>query len=59
VTLSVFNTLGQEVATLVNAELAAGYHQTTFDASTLPSGIYLYRLKAGDFLETKSLLLLK
>jgi hypothetical protein len=59
VTLFVFNTLGQEVATLVNGEYEAGFHETTFDASGLSSGMYFYRLRAGDFVETKKLLVLK
>jgi predicted GH43/DUF377 family glycosyl hydrolase len=58
-TLSVFNTLGQEVATLVNGEYEAGFHETTFDASGFSSGVYFYRLRAGDFVETKKLLVLK
>jgi len=59
VTLSVFNTLGQEVANLVNGENEAGFHETTFDASGLPSGVYFYRLRAGDFVETKRLSLIR
>jgi len=59
VRLAVFNTLGQEVATLVQGEEAAGYHEAVFDASGLASGVYFYRLRAGDFVQTKSLLLLK
>ncbi len=59
VQLSVFNTLGQQVALLQNEELDAGFHQVQFDASGLSSGVYFYRLRAGDFLETKRLLLLR
>ena len=59
VTLSIFNTLGQQVATLVEGEMEAGYHEVQFDASGLASGVYLYRLQAGDFVQTKRLLLLK
>jgi hypothetical protein len=59
VTLSVFNTLGQEVATLVQGEYEADFHEVTFDASSLPSGMYFYRLRAGDFVETKKLLVLR
>jgi hypothetical protein len=59
VTLTVFNTLGQQVATLVQGEQEAGFHEVQFDASSLASGVYLYRLQAGDFLKTKRLLLLK
>jgi len=59
VTLKVYNLLGQEVATLVNGQLEAGSYRAEFDASNLPSGMYLYRLQAGTFLETKKMLLVK
>jgi hypothetical protein len=59
VRLSVFNALGQEVAELVNGDLDAGYHAIRFDASSLASGVYFYRLKADNFVETKRLLLLR
>ena len=59
VTLVVYNTLGQEVATLVQGEKEAGYHEAVFDASGSASGVYFYRLTAGDFIETRKLLLLR
>jgi len=59
VTLKVFNTLGQEVATLVSQELSAGYYETSFDAAGLGSGIYFYRLTAGAFTEIKQMVLMK
>lgn len=59
VTLKVFNMLGQEVTTLVNQEVTAGSHQVKFDASNLASGIYFYQIKAGNFVQTKKLMLLK
>jgi hypothetical protein len=59
VTLTVFNTLGQQVATLVAGEQEAGFHEVQFEASGLASGVYLYRLQAGDFVQTKRLLLLR
>jgi len=59
VTLSVYNTLGQQVAQLVNEESESGYHEVQFNATNLASGIYFYRLQAGTFVETKRLLLLK
>jgi len=59
VTLSVFNTLGQQVATLVNETQAAGYHEVKFDGSNLASGVYFYRLTAGYFVATNRLLLLR
>ena len=59
VTLAVFNTLGQKVATLVQGEQEAGDHEVRFDATNLASGVYLCRLQAGSFLETKKLSLLR
>jgi hypothetical protein len=59
VILTLFNTLGQQVATLTNGEIDAGYHEVTFDGSGLPSGVYFYRIQAGDFSQTKKLLLLR
>jgi hypothetical protein len=59
VTLTVFNTLGRQVATLVQGEQEAGYHEAVFDASGLASGVYLYRMLAGDFVQVRRLLFLK
>ncbi|MFZ1290936.1 MAG: T9SS type A sorting domain-containing protein, partial [Melioribacteraceae bacterium] len=59
VKLVVFNTIGQQVATLVNQEMIAGYHSINFDASKLSSGIYFYTLSAGDFISTQKMILLK
>ena len=58
VSLRIFNTLGQELTTLVNERKEAGYYQVTWNA-TVPSGIYFYRLQAGEFVETKKMILLK
>jgi hypothetical protein len=57
--LTVFNTLGQQVATLVKGEKESGYHEVKFDASRFSSGVFLYRMQAGAFVETKNLLLVK
>jgi uncharacterized protein YkwD len=57
--LKVFDVLGREVATLVNENLSAGSYETTFDATGLTSGVYFYRLKAGELTQTKRLLLLR
>ncbi len=59
VTLTVFNMLGQQAATLVSGEVEAGYHEVQFNGSGLASGVYFYRLQAGDFVQTRKLLLLK
>jgi hypothetical protein len=59
VTLTVFNALGQQVATLVEGEMEAGCHEVKFDASSLASGVYLYQLRAGAFMETRTLMILK
>jgi hypothetical protein len=59
VTLTVFSVLGQEVQRLVNDELAPGLYDARFDASALSSGVYFYTLKAGSFLQTRKLLLLR
>ena len=59
VTLSVFNILGQQVATLVNGILEAGLHDVRFDGTPLASEVYFYRLSAGTFTATKRLLYLR
>jgi hypothetical protein len=59
VRLVVYDILGREVAVLVNERKAPGTYSVTFDGSGLPSGVYFYRLSAGEFLQTKKLLLLR
>jgi hypothetical protein len=58
-TLKVFDVLGNEVATLVNEFRNAGSYEVYFDASMLSSGVYFYQLKAGNFLQTKKMILIK
>ena len=59
VTLMVFNTLGQRIATLVNDEVEVGYHEVRFDGAGLASGVYFYRLQAGDSVQTRKLCLIR
>ncbi len=59
VTLKVFNILGQEVVTLVSEDQKAGYRSVEWNASNMASGVYFYRLQAGDFVASRKLLLLK
>ena len=59
VTLKIYDILGREVATLVNEEKIAGKYQVNFNASSLASGVYIYKLQAGDFVSSKKMLLLK
>ncbi|MFZ2865613.1 MAG: hypothetical protein WA440_12740 [Ignavibacteriaceae bacterium] len=51
--------LGSEVAALVNEEQEAGYKEVKFDAINFASGIYVYRLQAGDYISTKKMMLLR
>jgi hypothetical protein len=59
VTLKVFDLLGGEVTTLVNEQKSPGIYQATFNGISLPSGIYFYQLRAGSFVQTKKLVLIK
>jgi hypothetical protein len=59
VALTVYDMLGREVATLVDKTLAPGVYTTQFDAGGLPSGVYYYRMIAGQFSQTKRLTLVK
>ena len=59
VTLKIFNVQGQELATLVHEKQVAGEHAISWNAAGLPSGVYLYRLQAGDWVETRKMILAK
>ena len=59
VKLMIYNILGQQIRTLVDTRMNAGQQSVTFDASKLASGVYFYRLEAGDFSSVKKMLLLK
>ena len=57
--LEIYNALGERITTLVDETRQAGFYSEQFDATGFASGLYFYRLQAGDFVDTKKLLLLK
>ena len=57
--LTVFNVMGEEVATLVNGVMQAGGHTVSWNAASMPTGVYFYQLESGNFSQTKKLLLVK
>jgi predicted GH43/DUF377 family glycosyl hydrolase len=57
--LLLLNAIGEEIAVLVNEEQHKGFHKVDFNAANLPSGVYFYQLKAGDFISVKKMILLK
>jgi hypothetical protein len=59
VRLSVYDMLGREVSVLVSKRMDAGVHEVKFDGSNLASGVYFYRLQAGDFVQAKRLVIAK
>ncbi|MEP0860022.1 MAG: T9SS type A sorting domain-containing protein, partial [Ignavibacterium sp.] len=59
VTLKVYDVLGKEITTLVNEEKQAGVYEVEFDGRNLPSGVYFYKLTAGNYSQTKKMILLK
>lgn len=59
VMLTVYNILGQQVATVVNGFMKAGNYTYRFDAGKLASGVYFYRIEAGEFVSVKKMILLK
>ena len=59
VKLVVFDALGREVATLVNEKLTPGTYEVDWNGSEYPSGTYFYKLTAGDYVETKKMILVK
>ncbi len=59
VKISIYDILGKEIEVLVNEKLSPGSYNVGWDASKHPSGVYLYKLSAGDFVETKKMILIK
>jgi hypothetical protein len=59
VQLTVHDILGREIITLVNSQMPAGEHQVTWDARDIPSGIYYYKIQAGDYTEVRKMILMK
>ncbi|MFZ1280774.1 MAG: T9SS type A sorting domain-containing protein [Ignavibacteriaceae bacterium] len=59
VTLKVYDILGKEIVTLVNESKQAGSYNVQFDASNLSSGVYFYSIQAGDFFESRKMILMK
>jgi 5-hydroxyisourate hydrolase-like protein (transthyretin family) len=59
VTLKIYDILGNEVTTLLNEEKAKGRYEVNFNASQLASGVYIYKIQAGDFVSSKKMILLK
>ncbi len=57
--LKIYNALGQEISSLLNKQLQAGEYEIEFDANELPSGMYYYTLKSGEYTHTRKLLLIK
>ncbi len=59
VSLKVYDVLGREIKTLISGERKSGIYNIAFRAEELSSGIYFYKLEAGDFIQTKKMILLK
>ncbi|MDP2364473.1 MAG: T9SS type A sorting domain-containing protein, partial [Ignavibacteria bacterium] len=59
VTLKIFNTLGEEIETLINEEKPIGTYEVSWNVANLPSGVYFYRIQAGSFIQTRKMILLK
>jgi hypothetical protein len=59
VTVTVYDLLGREIATLVDTFLQSGLYEVVFESATLPSGVYLYSMRAGSFVDTRKMVLLR
>jgi hypothetical protein len=59
VALTVYNIQGQKIVSLIHQRQKPGFHSVVWDASSLASGVYLYRLEAGEYVETRKMVLMK
>ena len=59
VKIEVYNIIGQKIETLLNKSMSAGYHEVEFNGQNLASGIYLYRIEAGEWQDVRKMVLLK
>jgi hypothetical protein len=59
VVLKVYDALGREIKTLVSENLKPGTYEVQFDGTNLPSGVYFYTLKAGDYTESRKMMIIK
>jgi hypothetical protein len=59
VTITVFNALGQEVAMLLKQNMSVGHHDVEFRGGSSPSGVYYYRIEAGEFQDAKKMVLMR
>ncbi|HEY3249972.1 MAG TPA: T9SS type A sorting domain-containing protein, partial [Ignavibacteria bacterium] len=59
VSLKIYDILGRQIASLVNEKLSPGTYEVIFDATKYSSGMYFYRITAGDYIETKRMILVK
>jgi hypothetical protein len=59
VSLTIYNSMGEQIVQLINEEKPAGSYEVVFNATNLPSGVYFYQLKVGDFIEIKKMVLMK
>ncbi len=59
VTFKIYDVLGKEISTLIDQIVPSGNHEVQFDATRIPSGVYFYTLTAGNFVESKKMILMK
>ncbi|MBA4313467.1 MAG: hypothetical protein C0417_12660 [Chlorobiaceae bacterium] len=59
ISLKIYNVLGQEVATLIEGEKAPGYYEIEWNADNMPTGVYVYKIMAGNFTDVKRMILIR